>query len=640
MRRLRVEGLWLRKGRLRAAAIVLSVIALLGRAEAGNQNMKHDPVFDMASGADLKFGGTVGERIAANQRNWLITAPTSNPAMLQMFRDRDRTPARDLLPWSGEFAGKYLTSAVECYRLNRNNELRKHLQGFVRELISTQDPDGYMGPFPKSSRMVGKGLWDLWGQYHCMLGLYLWYKETGDEQTLAACRRTADYFCKYFLDSKHRVIDAGDEEMNQSCIHVFTLLYEETGQPRYLQLAREIEKDFQTPPSGDYVRASLQGKAFYQLPKPRWEGLHAVQAIAELYFITGDEKYHKAYEQIWWTIAEYDRHNTGGFSSGEQAQGNPYDPRPIETCCTVAWMALSVDMLRMTGDSRVADELELSTYNAVLGAQEPNGRWWTYNTPMNGDRKAATQEIAFQARPGSPELSCCSVNAPRGLGMLSEWAVMSAKDGIVLNYFGAGEIAAKTPSGTQVRFAQKTRYPIDGHVSLRIVPENPQTFTLHLRIPGWSRKTAVKANGKAVDGVASGRYLALTREWKPDDTLEIDLDTSPWLWVGERECAGKVSVYRGPVLLAYDPRFDEYDPDKLPEVNANGEARLIDAEMPEPEPMVLVRFPTTDGKGITLCDFASAGMAGNHYVSWLPAAGLKPSLFSRQNPMRAVRPRQ
>jgi len=97
-------------------------------------------------------------------------------------------------------------------------------------------------------------------------------------------------------------------------------------------LAQEIEKDWETPPSGDYVRTAVAGKPFYATPKPRWESLHSVQAIAELYFLTGEEKYRKAYEQIWWSIVEGDRHNTGGFSSGEQATGNPYDPHAIETC--------------------------------------------------------------------------------------------------------------------------------------------------------------------------------------------------------------------------------------------------------------------------------------------------------------------
>ena len=44
-------------------------------------------------------------------RNWLLGIRESNPAILDMFRDRELKPYRDLLPWSGEFAGKYLTSA-------------------------------------------------------------------------------------------------------------------------------------------------------------------------------------------------------------------------------------------------------------------------------------------------------------------------------------------------------------------------------------------------------------------------------------------------------------------------------------------------------------------------------------------------
>lgn len=33
-----------------------------------------------------------------------------------------------------------------------------------------------------------------------MLGLYYWFKETGDQTALVACRRTGDLFCRTFLD--------------------------------------------------------------------------------------------------------------------------------------------------------------------------------------------------------------------------------------------------------------------------------------------------------------------------------------------------------------------------------------------------------------------------------------------------------
>ena len=68
--------------------------------------------------------------------------------------------------------------------------------------------------------------------------------------------------------------------------------------------------------------------------------------------------------------------------------------------------------------ANVADELELSLFNAILGAQHPYGRWCTYNTPMDGAREASAHTIVFQSRAGTPELNCCSVNGPRGLGLL------------------------------------------------------------------------------------------------------------------------------------------------------------------------------------------------------------------------------
>lgn len=595
-----------------------------------------EPVLQRVAGVGLRFGGAMRERLAANLQHWVLAAPDSNPAMLEMFRDRDREPPRDLVPWAGEFAGKYLTAAVLAMRLDDDSGLRVHLQAFVRDLISTQASDGYLGPFPRAMRLLGPGLWDVWGHYHCLLGLLLWHEETGDAEALAACRRAADLLCRTFLDGGHRVLDAGSEEMNQSIVHGLCLLYQRTGEPRYFQLAREVERDWETPPSGDYVRQALAGKPFWQCPKPRWESLHAVQGIAELYFLTGDPRYREAFEQSWWSIAEGDRHNTGGFSSGEAATGNPYDPRAIETCCTVAWMALSLDMLRLSGDSVVADELEWSTWNAALGAQHPSGRWWTYNTPMNGERKASAHEIVFQARAGSPELNCCSVNGPRALGMLSEWAVMQAADGFAVNYYGPATFHLALPSGRVVCLEQVTGYPCSGAVRLTISPSEPERFTLRLRVPHWSARTTVQVNGEAQAEPLPGRYLVLDRKWQPGDTIELCLDLRLRRWVGERECEGKVSLFRGPLLLAYDLRFGTHDPRSLPLLEA---VPLPETELSwarPPLPLLLLKLPAADGQPVVLCDFASAGATGTPYVSWLPARGAAPQPFSRTNPSRTT----
>jgi DUF1680 family protein len=560
--------------------------------------------------------------------------------MLQIFRDRDREPLRDLVPWAGEFAGKYLISAVQALRLTQDPALRAHLATFVTDLVATQHESGYLGPFPTQEGMIGEGRWDLWGQYHVLLGLFEWFRETGDRNALNACLKCADHFCAEFLGGEKRVLHAGWEEMNESCSHIFALLYQAFGEPRYLQLLREIERDWEVPPSGDYVRTALEGTPFYKTPKPRWEGLHCVQAIAELYFIRGEEGYRKAFLQIWRSIQEGDRHNTGGFSSGEQATGNPYDPNAIETCCTVAWMAITVDALRMTGDPRAADELELSLYNATLGSQSPSGRWWTYNTPMDGERKASAHDIVFQARAGSGELNCCSVNAPRGIGFLAEWGVMQSAEGLALNYYGEGVWGTTTPQGDRVLIEQETDYPRSGSIALRVLPQDAEgaRFTLSLRIPGWSEQTSVLLNGEPVSGVPAGAYLRLERAWSASDRLEIELDMRLRLWSGEREAEGKAAVYWGPMLLAYDPRFDVYAPDALPEIEFAQTPLCLNTEgVPTPRPYLLLRFATQDGGTVTLCDFASAGAGGNLYRSWLPRKDGTPLPYSEGNPLRTVR---
>lgn len=176
-----------------------------------------------------------------------------------------------------------------------------------------------------------------------------------------------------FLDTNERAISAGADEMNLAVSHVLCLLYEVTGTARYLRMVRAIERDWETPPAGDYVRTALRGLEFFQTHRPRWESLHDVQAIAELYFVTGDTRYRTAASHIWRSIRAYDRHNTGAFSSAEQAVSNPYDPRAIETCCVIAWMALSIDVLRMTRESTVADEIEVATFNTIFGDSTPRG---------------------------------------------------------------------------------------------------------------------------------------------------------------------------------------------------------------------------------------------------------------------------
>lgn len=561
------------------------------------------------------FNGITGERLNKNLNHWLLTVLESNPGMLVLFYQRDKQPANQMVAWYGEFPGKYLQSAATAYKIFQDKNLLRTGNEVVSGLGQVQGNDGYLGPAPLSERFIGDckdgPLWDVWGHYHCMLGLYYWYKETGNKEAFRICMKAADCICDYFIKGNIDILKARAGEMNLSVIHIFCILYQETQKDTYLNFVRYIEGKWTAPGEGDYFNAGLAGIPFYKTNKPRWESLCAIQALGELYKITLEEPYLAALTNLWESIRQYDRHNTGGFSSGEQAQGSPYHPGAIETCCTVAWSVLTLDVLNLTHRSIAADELELSFYNGILGAQSPSGRWWTYNTPMRGEKIASAQDIVFQARAGSPELNCCSLNGPRGLSLVAEWAAIKGNDGIFLNYYGDSELDVSTPDGGLMKIRQTTCYPLDGNIKIQITGAK---CPIYLRIPVWSKTTKI-VNGSSILHPDPGQYEKIIFQ---TDEIELELDIAFHYWTGKENEKGKISIYKGPLLLAFDQRFNEFDINQIPEIIS---AELTTADTMDslyPQPLMAYTARTSDGE-IKLIDFITAGHGGTKYTTWIPA---------------------
>ena len=610
-------------------AMALLVVSILLVSPSSADESPGPLALDFDPDASYEFDGPIGRRVDANARNWLVRAPGANPGLLGMFQLRDRQPTPALVPWAGEFVGKYLISAVQALRMSDDAELEATVRNVVDGLIAAQADDGYLGPFPKDARLLAN--WDLWGHYHCMLALMMWHDRTGDPAALETCVEASDLICDIYLDTDRRMLEAGWSEMNLAVIHALGRLYRMTGEPRYLRMMREIEEDWRS--EGDYFQTAIDGIEFYRTPKPRWESLHNIQGLVELYRITGDERYRSALLHHWESIRRWDRRNTGGFTSGEKATGTPYEPTPIETCCTIAWMALTVDALRLSGNPAAADELERSTYNGMLGAQHPSGSWWTYNTPMDGVREASDHTIVFQARAGTPELNCCSVNAPRGLGMLSEWAVMRADDGLTVNYLGPMKASLKLADGTSVVLHQRTTYPLSGDIRLALELDRPAEFAVKVRIPGWATDAKILPPEADWTEAPRGTYFVIRRRWNPGDEIRITLEMPLRYESGDGPMLGRMSIYRGPILLAYDVARNDFDEDQLPVLTPDS---LASARVSFPEtdeaaerlgrfsPWLTVAIPCGGERTLRLCDFATAGSLGSRYRSWLPAARIGP----------------
>src|SRR5262249_12711595 len=126
--------------RLHAIPLLQAILLIAIPASPGGEAPPLHPL-ERERGLKIELGGPVRRYLDAVTRNWLLPAPEANPATLAILADRDRTPYRDLLPWSGEFAGKYLTGATQVMQSAGDPRLRTHLQGFVAELVKLQDAD-------------------------------------------------------------------------------------------------------------------------------------------------------------------------------------------------------------------------------------------------------------------------------------------------------------------------------------------------------------------------------------------------------------------------------------------------------------------------------------------------------------------
>ncbi len=573
---------------------------------------------------NMNLGGYAGKLLASNEHAWLQHVLTDNPNLFAAFADPEGNTLFKAM-WHGEFPGKILTGMAQTYRAFRNPATLEAGNKMVSMFKSVQGTDGYLGPWSKDTRFNGDtAKWDTWSQYHCIYGLYQWYKITGNRDALTIAIKAADCIYDYFITGKQTFVSQNWAECNFAMSHAFAILYQETHDKKYLDASEYIVlnewkltyDDFYTkrPLACDWLTAANEGKAFFQSNQRRWESLHTLMTLSTLYQITGQQEYYNVMEHYWQSIVQYDRHNFGGFGTGEGATGDPYG-FGSETCSTVAWMAYSVEYLKLSKYSSVADELEISYYNAALGSLL-GSHDFAYMNFADGKRVSSLVELAGHGFDGGRQLNCCQANGNRGISEVTEWAVLTDKENLYLNFYGASNAETKTPSGNGIRILQETDYPLSGQVKITLSPAKKESFRLNLRIPGWSLHTSLKVNGKPVEKITPGNYQVIDREWKPGDVVEINFDMSVRFWIGEGPCEGKTSVYYGPVLLAMDTVSTVASGYNL---DAASIKKIVFKD--NPRFWFYGSVHTVDGKQTDLVDFASAGDNGEPYTTWLTVSG-------------------
>lgn len=464
----------------------------------------------------------------------------------------------------GEFWGKWFTSAALGVRYRDTPQGRALLQDAVRRLLAAQEENGRL-----SASATDFTIWDLWGRKYALLGLVAWYDLSGDRAALEAAGRMLDNIIDCTMDAGVKITETGLRALQaaSSCsiLQPVVQLYDRTRKPRYLQFAEHIVQLWSEPsaynPRGmRLLEDALDGVPPVKIAAPKgYELMSCWEGVCELYRVTGKRRYLDAVLAYMEGVQQREVMITGSGSSSEMWCEGRYRQTqlleaPMETCVTATYMKLCHQLLRLTGDRRWADQLEISLFNALSGSMKKDGSWWGYFNPLQGQR------VLSQVQLEAMQSSCCVVNGPRALLEVPYWALMSRADGgCAVCLYQPGEYACGEGEG-RWQLCQQTQYPNDGAVCITVRQAPQGEAVLALRIPAFGNAARLTVNGQPVETV-SGSWCEVRRRWQPGDELRLQLDVRVRIVDAPANPIYK-ALMAGPVVLGLDNRYNRLPPDE------------------------------------------------------------------------------
>jgi uncharacterized protein len=567
----------------------------------------------------VQLTGWLGTRIMANATNRLEKLDPAR--LLEGYRQR---PGRQT--WDGEHVGKWLHAATLAWVYTGDPAMRAKLDETVDALCRCQLADGYLGTYLDQDRWTE---WDVWAHKYNLIGLVTYMRFTGNLAPLPTCQRMANLLCRTFGDApgQRDLITAGGHAgmAPTSVLEPMVLLYRFTGDPRYLDFCHYIVRAWEQPNGPHLVSRLLAHQGVDKVGNGKaYEMLSCLNGVLELYRTTGDRRLLDAARNGWQDIVDHRLYLTGAASYCEMFHEDfdlPNNNNVGETCVTVTWLQFNTQLLRLTGEARFAEQLELVALNQLLGAQQPDGAAWGYYVQLEG------------TKPYSADLygHCCLSSGPRGIALLPTFAITTDPDGVVINLYDAAAAHLTLRDGTKVTLRLETLYPADGHVRILIDPASPKEFSLKLRIPAWCQKSTItpSTSGPDQDG-----YTALRRKWKSGDAVDLALKLEPRLAIGDHLNRGKAAVLYGPLVLAAEESSSAGVDQPLNALALPATNLAALAIAPERTPADRRTWPgaewfrthatTRNGDPhfvARLFPFADAGSTGQHYKVWLPIAG-------------------
>ena len=541
--------------------------------------------------------------------------------------------------WRGEYWGKMMRGGVLVYEFTKNEDLYDVLTESVRDMMTVAESDGRVSTYDCEVEFNG---WDMWSRKYVILACEYYLDICRDEslrrEVISFIRGCADYIIEHVgqEELKKPITETSKNWLGMnscSILEPVVKLYRLTGDKKYLDFAEYIVDEGGAKGINIFELAYRNEVYPYQYGVAKaYEMMSCFEGLLEYYYATGIEKYKTAVINFANAIIDSEISVIGCsgithelFDHTSNRQTVRYEGESQETCVTVTWMKFCARLLALTGESKFADCMEQSFYNAYLSTlnvehnestnvnERAKGAATVYTfipadsySPLLAKRRG-TPIGGFQFLPDGSYYGCCACIASAGVGMFAKSIITSDEEGITVNFFESGTYTLQY-GGATVIIKQETNYPLEGKIKLSISTSTPISFKLRVRIPAWSGKSG---------------YDMFEREWSEDEVtvdypMELrtqlpkswdeDLIYVPGAYTARHkdEEDNYIALFRGPITLAADSRSGKAA-DSVFDFEPVGEV-CEDHEIVDGVPCLLkMRFTDKSGKDFYLVDYSSAG---------------------------------
>jgi DUF1680 family protein len=494
---------------------------------------------------------------------------------------------------------KVMEGAAYLLKTKPDEKLEKQMDDIIDIIASAQKKDGYlyvahtcdvsanskyerkhMGASPYSFVIHSHELYNMGHMYE---GAIAYYQATGKDKWLKVAEKSAQHINKVFFEGDKNYNNG--EPINQAPGHeelelALVKLYRATGNQLYLEMAQKFLdiRGVSFVPKGTGVNSPEYAQQHKPVADQRKAVGHSVRAtylytgMADVVSITGDEKYDKALESIWHNIVDTRMHITGGLGAihGIEGFGPEYDlPNDCynETCAAIGNVLFNYRMFLKTKDAKYIDVAEVSLYNNSLAGVNFDGNKFFYVNPLVANGHKAFNH-GKKGRSPWFGCACCPTNIARLIPQISGMMYAQDDESIYLSFYASNSTTINI-GGANINLIQRTNYPMDGHIKLKVEMEGAKNFSVKLRIPTWlnnqfvpgdlysyknklANNFTVKVNNQIVNTTIKNGFINLDRNWKNGDEVTLDLPMPTRF----NDCNTKVranidrvAVTRGPLVF-------------------------------------------------------------------------------------------